>query len=138
MASGSVCPPGKCVCNSCGLEIVDKYLLKVGRNLLKVERPKGSVVILGALGKDKSLFLPSFPFEFSLKVLGFLRKTVRSRATHEVGKRGGRNLKIFRVAKDLVCTALWFGNADNPGWMYSSQPPTCRGKEVGKETLLSF
>ncbi|KAG8507939.1 LIM/homeobox protein Lhx8 [Galemys pyrenaicus] len=29
MASGSVCPPGKCVCNSCGLEIVDKYLLKV-------------------------------------------------------------------------------------------------------------
>lgn len=30
MASGSVCPPGKCVCNSCGLEIVDKYLLKVG------------------------------------------------------------------------------------------------------------
>lgn len=32
MASGSVCPPGKCVCNSCGLEIVDKYLLKVGRS----------------------------------------------------------------------------------------------------------
>lgn len=30
MASGSGCPPGKCVCNSCGLEIVDKYLLKVG------------------------------------------------------------------------------------------------------------
>lgn len=30
MASGSVCPPGKCVCNSCGREIVDKYLLKVG------------------------------------------------------------------------------------------------------------
>lgn len=30
MASGSVCPPGKCVCSSCGLEIVDKYLLKVG------------------------------------------------------------------------------------------------------------
>uniref|UniRef100_A0A2K5RK63 LIM homeobox 8 n=1 Tax=Cebus imitator TaxID=2715852 RepID=A0A2K5RK63_CEBIM len=29
MASGSGCPPGKCVCNSCGLEIVDKYLLKV-------------------------------------------------------------------------------------------------------------
>ncbi|XP_032272279.1 LIM/homeobox protein Lhx8 isoform X1 [Phoca vitulina] len=29
MASGSVCPSGKCVCNSCGLEIVDKYLLKV-------------------------------------------------------------------------------------------------------------
>ncbi|EDL11894.1 LIM/homeobox protein Lhx8 isoform 1 [Mus musculus] len=29
MASGSVCPPGKCVCSSCGLEIVDKYLLKV-------------------------------------------------------------------------------------------------------------
>lgn len=32
MASGSVCPPGKCVCNSCGLEIVDKYLLKVGQS----------------------------------------------------------------------------------------------------------
>lgn len=31
MASGSACPPGKCVCSSCGLEIVDKYLLKVGR-----------------------------------------------------------------------------------------------------------
>ncbi|GAB1288258.1 LIM/homeobox protein Lhx8 [Apodemus speciosus] len=34
MASGSVCPPGKCVCSSCGLEIVDKYLLK-----LSAERP---------------------------------------------------------------------------------------------------
>lgn len=29
MASGSGCAPGKCVCSSCGLEIVDKYLLKV-------------------------------------------------------------------------------------------------------------
>ncbi|NXV57536.1 LIM/homeobox protein Lhx8 isoform X1 [Molothrus aeneus] len=29
MASGSGCGPGKCVCSSCGLEIVDKYLLKV-------------------------------------------------------------------------------------------------------------
>ncbi|XP_076194322.1 LIM/homeobox protein Lhx8-like [Aptenodytes patagonicus] len=28
MASGSGCAPGKCVCSSCGLEIVDKYLLK--------------------------------------------------------------------------------------------------------------
>lgn len=33
MASGSGCPPGKCVCNSCGLEIVDKYLLKVRQGL---------------------------------------------------------------------------------------------------------
>lgn len=38
MASGSVCPPGKCVCNSCGLEIVDKYLLKVGRRRQAPER----------------------------------------------------------------------------------------------------
>uniref|UniRef100_A0A8C9EMA7 LHX8 protein n=1 Tax=Pavo cristatus TaxID=9049 RepID=A0A8C9EMA7_PAVCR len=29
MASGSGCTPSKCVCSSCGLEIVDKYLLKV-------------------------------------------------------------------------------------------------------------
>ncbi|XP_044529464.1 LIM/homeobox protein Lhx8 [Gracilinanus agilis] len=29
MASASGCPPAKCVCSSCGLEIVDKYLLKV-------------------------------------------------------------------------------------------------------------
>lgn len=29
MASGSGCAPSKCVCSSCGLEIVDKYLLKV-------------------------------------------------------------------------------------------------------------
>ncbi|KAI6064265.1 LIM/homeobox protein Lhx8 [Aix galericulata] len=29
MASGSGCAPNKCVCSSCGLEIVDKYLLKV-------------------------------------------------------------------------------------------------------------
>lgn len=33
MASGSGCPPGKCVCNSCGLEIVDKYLLKVRQGI---------------------------------------------------------------------------------------------------------
>ncbi|KAL8178455.1 UNVERIFIED_CONTAM: hypothetical protein K2H54_047456 [Gekko kuhli] len=30
LASGSGgCAPSKCVCNSCGLEIIDKYLLKV-------------------------------------------------------------------------------------------------------------
>lgn len=99
MASGSVCPSGKCVCNSCGLEIVDKYLLKVGRS-------RGAQAERGYPGnsrKEKSLFFPSFPLKFSLKVVGFLSKRAQARATHAVGKSGRRNLRISGVvAKQLV------------------------------------
>lgn len=52
MASGSVCPPGKCVCNSCGLEIVDKYLLKVGRN----REAQGEWSYPGSFGKKEKFF----------------------------------------------------------------------------------
>lgn len=56
MASGSVCPSGKCVCNSCGLEIVDKYLLKVGWS----REAQGERGYQGTLGKEKSFFPPLF------------------------------------------------------------------------------
>ncbi|KAJ8793447.1 hypothetical protein J1605_019281, partial [Eschrichtius robustus] len=80
MASGSVCPPGKCVCNSCGLEIVDKYLLKVGRSR-EAQGQRGSP---GALGEVKSLFSLSFPLKFSLENVDFLSTTAQSGATHAV------------------------------------------------------
>lgn len=61
MASGSVCPPGKCVCNSCGLEIVDKYLLKVGWS----REAQGERGYLGNSGKREK-FPPPFFLSSSL------------------------------------------------------------------------
>lgn len=91
MASGSVCPPGKCVCNSCGLEIVDKYLLKVGGAV----RPKGS----GNSGKREK-FSPSFQFQVLVQVVGFLSKAAQSRASRKSGR---RNPRLFHIAaKQLV------------------------------------
>lgn len=74
MASGSVCPPGKCVCSSCGLEIVDKYLLKVGLGWRAREPLWGS-------GKRA---LP----RVSRGALDPLSKAVLSRAHSEEGKVG--------------------------------------------------
>lgn len=56
MASGSVCPPGKCVCSSCGLEIVDKYLLKVGRSR-EAQGKRGSP---GSSGEGEKFIFPFF------------------------------------------------------------------------------
>lgn len=64
MASGSVCPPGKCVCNSCGLEIVDKYLLKVGWS----REAQGERGYLGNSGKREKFPPPFFPFKFSCRL----------------------------------------------------------------------
>lgn len=72
MASGSVCPPGKCVCSSCGLEIVDKYLLKVGLGGGTREPQRGP-------GKRT---LP----RFSRGSVDPLSKVVLSRAHSEEGK----------------------------------------------------
>lgn len=111
MASGSVCPPGKCVCNSCGLEIVDKYLLKVGRSR-EAQGQRGSP---GALGEEKSLLSLSFPLKFSLEIVDFLSTMAQSGATHAVGKSGRRNLRIPAVAKLLTCDPYWSRRADTLG-----------------------
>lgn len=101
MASGSVCPAGKCVCNSCGLEIVDKYLLKVGRSRRGVRGERGSRELWG---KRKVCF-PIFSTQvfFSLEVVGFLGTTAQSKATHEVEKSGRRNFSYLLCCCKRAC-----------------------------------
>lgn len=99
MASGSVCPSGKCVCNSCGLEIVDKYLLKVGRS----REAQGERGHPGSSAKrEKFLFLL-----FSIQVLaGGLRlskqkESFLSRATRCGGRVGEEILESSELNNSL-------------------------------------
>lgn len=82
------------------LEIVDKYLLKVGRSR-EAQGKRGSP---GSSREGEEVYFPLLFLKFSVEVVDFLSTTAQSRATHKVGKNRRRNFKIPPVvAKLLVC-----------------------------------